>query len=733
MNLKAITLAAIAATTLGASAQTWIWYPGDYEIWMGNRMNNQRTERGAFFPPFWKTDSHYVTVEFSKALDLAEPEEITIAAEGTYNIKLDGKLQFGMPAKFTLPAGKHNLNIKVWNQETPPTIFIDGKTVKSDSSWNVTYEDKEWIDESGKASDTSATLYAKAGSWNFDSKDSKPSEYKMPRRRVQNVSVEEKNGGRLYDFGKETFGYLVLSQPTGNGTVEIFYGESPEEALDMAHCETLDKIQFEAGKVTDLATNKTQTRAAEGYTLDKSKALRYVFVKSNGVELPGVELDYEYAPVEYRGSFKCSDPELNKIWDVGAYTMDLTTREFFIDGIKRDRWVWSGDAIQSYLMNYYLFFDSPTVKRTIRLLGGKDPVTSHINTIMDYTLYWFISIYDYYTYTGDKAFVEEIYPRMESLMNYVLGRANKDGMIEGQTGDWVFVDWADFPMSKQGALSFEQVLLWKSLETMKLCADVIGDSGEATKYGKLAADLKAKIMPTFWDARRQALVHNVENEKKSDQVNKFANMFGINYDFFNAQEADSVMKNVMLNPDVPAITTPYMRFYELESLCKEGLQDKVLPEMKDYWGGMIREGATSFWEKYVPTDSGTQHLAMYGRPYGKSLCHAWGASPIYLIGKYYLGVTPTAPGYEKWTCRPDLGGLKWMEGKVPTPTGEISLYMNTKEIRIKASEGVGTLIVKAKSTPKASVGQFTEIAPGEYSLTINTTDEVTVKYKPAKK
>lgn len=36
-------------------------------------------------------------------------------------------------------------------------------------------------------------------------------------------------------------------------------------------------------------------------------------------------------------------------------------------------------------MNYYLFFDSETVKRTIWQLRGKDPVTSHINTIMDYT------------------------------------------------------------------------------------------------------------------------------------------------------------------------------------------------------------------------------------------------------------------------------------------------------------------------------------------------------------
>ena len=76
MKNKLATLVGALALSAAASAQTWIWYPGDYEIWLGNRMNNRRTERGAFFPPFWKTDSHYVVVEFSKKLDLAEPEEI---------------------------------------------------------------------------------------------------------------------------------------------------------------------------------------------------------------------------------------------------------------------------------------------------------------------------------------------------------------------------------------------------------------------------------------------------------------------------------------------------------------------------------------------------------------------------------------------------------------------------------------------------------------------------------
>ena len=92
-----------------------------------------------------------------------------------------------------------------------------------------------------------------------------------------------------------------------------------------------------------------------------SKAFRYVYVEIDGdLSYCDLTMDYEYAPFDTRrsGSFRCSDELLNRIWEVGAYTMDLTTREFFVDGIKRDRWTWSGDAIQSYLMNYYLRFDT---------------------------------------------------------------------------------------------------------------------------------------------------------------------------------------------------------------------------------------------------------------------------------------------------------------------------------------------------------------------------------------
>ncbi len=644
---------------------TWIWYPGDFEIWLGNIFNNRRTERGAMFPPFWKQDSHYVTVEFSREVELEQEEMITIACEGQFNLMLDGKLQFGQPRTFTIPQGKHKLNLKVWNQSTPPALFIEGKTIHTDATWLATYEDKIWIDENGVAHGSG--IYVPAASWNFNSMETPPSSYHLITKEQR--PVREKDG--LYDFGKETFGYLKVKGLKGR--IHIYYGESAEEALDKEHCETLDIL-------------------SEGGKLD-SKAFRYVYIeKEPDSSFEEVLMDYEYAPfdTERSGSFRCSDEELNHIWDVAAYTMDLTTREFFMDGIKRDRWTWSGDAIQSYLMNYYLRFDTECVKRTIRQLRGKDPVTAHVNTIMDYTFYWFKSIYDYYLYTADIAFVREMWPRMVTLMDYVEGRLNEDGMAEGQADDWIFVDWVDFPMHKRGTLCFEQILLMKAMETMAVCSKLLNIK---TDYRVKSESLRNKIKQTFWSYEQKAYYHAIEDGKINKQITKFANMFAILYGLAYEEERHEIMQSVMLNPVIDPITTPYMRFYELETLCIDGLQEQVLQEMKAYWGGMLREGATSFWEKYNPEEKGAQHLAMYGRPYGKSLCHAWGASPIYLIGKYFLGVRPTKPGYEEYEVHPALGGLKWMEGDVPTPFGKIHVKMNTHEISVQSDGGHGTLII----------------------------------------
>jgi alpha-L-rhamnosidase len=580
----------------------------------------------------------------------------------------------------------------------------------------VTFEDKEWIDETGKASDVSSTKWLNAGHWNFNTPTSLPSAFNLPVIKRSAVSATKGNKALLVDFGRETFGFVKLHGLKGKGKLSIYYGESKEEALSPEHCETFDRLTI------DQAAKKDQTMAL-------SKAFRFANVQYDGtISLDSVSMLYEYADVKQRGSFTCNDAEINRIYDVAKYTFELNTREFFIDGIKRDRWVWSGDAYQSYLMNYYLYFDKETVSRTTLALRGKDPVTAHLNTIMDYTFYWFLGIYDYYLYTGDQSFIRQFYPRMQTLMEYCLGRRNNDGLMQWMPGDWIFIDWAD-KLSKEGEVSFEQLLLCRSLETMALCAGIAGDQQGSGYYKQLSDDLRTKFFSIYWNDQKQALVHSRINGKQSDNVTRYANMFSIFFDYFTPAQKQAVKQSVLLNDKIQKITTPYMRFYELEALCAMGEQSYVLKEMKDYWGGMLKLGATSFWEAYDPTKKGDEHLAMYGRKFGKSLCHAWGASPLYLLGKYYLGVKPTSPGYATYNVEPVLGGLQWMEGKVPTPNGVVDLRVDTKRITIKSTEGTGSLIIRSKTMPTGKDISSLPMPDNKYAITLKPGIVYTINYE----
>ena len=67
---------------------------------------------------------------------------------------------------------------------------------------------------------------------------------------------------------------------------------------------------------------------------------------------------------------------------------------------------------------------------------------------------------------------------------------------------------------------------------------------------------------------------------------------------------------------------------------------------------MLKLGAVTFWEEYDPNKPLDQQYEMYGDPYGKSLCHAWSASPIYLLARYFVGLTPLNPGGEKYELSP---------------------------------------------------------------------------------
>ena len=683
---KLFVLAGLLASVnlLAGQEARWIWYPGDYGIWWGNEIQSQRLQWGGRLTPFWPLYEPHSRVLFRRAVHLTADEPLEIGADGHATVCWHSPSGYhegsAILGKFTLPKDATAIEIKIQNNDRPPSVWVKGPHLVSDSEWKVGWT-TTWDTDDDLPADSSAR---------FTDPLTPPGLTRLPVERKNPVWSRETHGnGLLADFGEETYGYLRFKDIRGKGAVRVIYAESESEAL-----------------AVDLAN--TKPGALDGWEMlmleegaemrrDIAHGFRFVHVipVDGEVSVGALAMDRETKGLPVRGSFRCSDAELNEIWDVSVRTLELTCREVFIEGIKRDHWVWSGDAVQSFLMNYYVFGDYDGCRDTLWTLRGKDPVKCHLNRIMDYTVDWFDAVEKYRLYSGDPYIARQVYPRMKTLLEFALGRLDAAGRPVDRPGDWMFIDWAPEPLHNTGGVTaFEQILLVRALEATAALAKEVGAADDANAYLARAKKLRDEIVPRYWNEEKGGLLHLMKADGSLDeQLTRYPNMFGLFYGYFDEAKRARVVKDVLLNDNVLKIQTPYMRFYELESLCSLGMQETVTKEIKSYWGGMLNLGATSFWELYNPSEKGVAHYAMYGRRYGKSLCHAWGASPTYLLGKYYLGVTPTQPGFAAYEVKPNLGGLEWIEGDVPAPFGRIHVKFDKKSVSVLSDGGKGVLVL----------------------------------------
>lgn len=162
-------------------------------------------------------------------------------------------------------------------------------------------------------------------------------------------------------------------------------------------------------------------------------------------------------------------------------------------------------------------------------------------------------------------------------------------------------------------------------------------------------------------------------------VTRHANIFAIIYDLAEESKKERIVKTVLLNDNVPQITTPYFKFYEMDALCKMGHLTEVLQKVKEYWGGMLERGAVTFWEEYDPNVSEEEQYDMYGDKFGKSLCHAWSASPIYLLAKYFVGLRITDPVTGTYEVKPHLEDFESLKCTLPVRDKQVRIVWNKKD------------------------------------------------------
>ena len=638
------------------SKSYWIWHYGDYEIFHTMSIHLRREEQGYHRPPFWKISVPYTSVKFKKQIQ-CESGYLICHINGNGHVAIDN-VRYREKTRIELTSGTHTVEAFVSNHGGLPAIFVESDVCPSDESWTCNHF----------AGDFTPVGYNS----HFCRADQNPEVFPFEYKNVLPVAKEKTDGGILYDFGTELFGYINISEADENDEIGVFYGESREEALDTEYSYISDSIYGQ-----------------NNYRL-RQRAFRYVHVKNISSDID-VSADYEYLPLVAKGSFECDSKLFNDIVSVASYTFHLNSREAFLDGIKRDRWLWSGDAYQSARINRYLFADKEIEQRTLIGLIGKEPIEQHINTILDYSLLWMIALYEHYMTYGDKAFLNRIYPMAEKLLDFCETRLNEDGFIEGILDDWTFIDWSR--IDKCGAVCAEQMLLIKAYSVMAFMSEEL-KTGACDELLKKSEILKSRVNEYYWNEEKGAFIDSYKSN--ANHVTRHANIFAVMYDIASEEQAQSILKNVLKNDNIAKITTPYFEGYELDALAKLGDFGTVEEMLTSYYGGMINLGAKTIWEEYHPEKSGIEHYAMYGGKYEKSLCHAWGAGPIYLFGRYYLGVYATSVGYETFTVEPKLGGLEEICGTVPINNGTVTVKLNKKSLSVVATKAGGTLLWKNK-------------------------------------
>ena len=271
-------------------------------------------------------------------------------------------------------------------------------------------------------------------------------------------------GGVLLDFGSEL-----------HGCIELFTPMMPEQArlrhVRVRFGESVSEAMSEPGGPQNAGNDhavRDQVVALPwlGKKIIGPSGFRFVRIDQVDPDLP-VQLSQVRAVLQLRdvpqvGSFRCNDERLNRIWQVGAYTVHLNMQEYLWDGIKRDRLVWIGDMHPEVSTINAVFGFNDVVPRSLDLTRDVTPVTEWMNGISSYSMWWVLIHEELWMHDGNREYLEAQKNYLTPLLRRLADLVGPDGKehIDGMR----FLDWPSSP-NQPGVTAGLQGLLVMTLES----------------------------------------------------------------------------------------------------------------------------------------------------------------------------------------------------------------------------------------------------------------------------
>lgn len=415
----------------------------------------------------------------------------------------------------------------------------------------------------------------------------------------------------LWDVGQESVGYVEVESAA---RPQLFVGESKDEALNN------DPSHFEQ-------TTEMKEMRPGAWRTPLPLALRYI--RFGGTPPSKVFFTEEIADVADRIGFVGRTPREQKMYDVALRTLRLCMRDFLVDGVKRDRLPWAGDLSVSLLSNAYSFRDADIVRRTLTVLDSAGWENGDINGSIDYSLWWIVSHELFQRHFGDRAFLEAEYDRIAGRLESFSRRESTDGLLtdaalaDGES--WLFIDWTDDAHSTTAL----NIIYYGALQSGARLADIRGAAKDAKRWRTRAVRLKETLLARAWDEKRGLFRFDVLCPSKG-HFTRHPNIYAAYFNLVDGERLVAIGRELAAD-ELPRVGTPYVSAYEALALIRCGRMADARKLVERIWGGMLDLGATTFWEGFDPSDRGLEHWEFYKRPFAKSLCHAWGSAPVFLL------------------------------------------------------------------------------------------------------
>ena len=472
----------------------------------------------------------------------------------------------------------------------------------------------------------------------------------------------------LYDLGEQNCGYYHFDLVADAGVqVDIF---SLEYIADNG------RIQHSGGNRNGM---RYITKAGiNNYTSLKRRSGRYVFMtlrqQKTPVQIRHFQLIESTYPLNYVGSFSCSDARLDKIWDISTRTLKLCMEDTFTDCPLYEQTHWVGDARNESLLAYPVFNSNDIAKRCILLsaqsLERYPMVGCQVPSCWDcilpaWSFLWGISTWDYYWQTGDEQFLRQIWPYVIKNLKGAEKYVDARGLFSAPF--WNLFDWSGIDQGPKTVLH-NSLFMVGAIDAALKESLVLKDSTNTEWLKQLRSKLVTAVN-RLWDSQKNSYPDSIRDDGSiSPSICQHTSFLSILYDVIEPFHLDAARKNLLSPPEkMVRIGSPFAMLYLYETYEKLAMEDQIVKEIYQNYLPMLESGATTVWESF-PTGTTGQG----GFP-TRSHCHAWSSAPSYFLNRIILGVKATKPGCSAYEISPRLNNLTFARGTVATIHGPITV------------------------------------------------------------